>query len=159
MPLSVGSKAPDFTLPSSDGQQVGKVTLSELTGTDNIVLAFFPLAFTPVCREELCEFKDQLGQFNQLNAKVFGISVDSPFSLNAFSKVEGLNFPLLSDFNKEVSNAYGVLYDTLLDFKGVAKRSVFVIDKDGLIQYRWVSEDPKVKPDLNEITDVLKRLG
>jgi len=159
MTLAVGSKAPDFTLPSSDGQQVGKVALSELVGHENIVLAFFPLAFTSVCREELCEFKDQLSQFNQLDAKVFGISVDSPFSLNAFSKAEGLNFPLLSDFNKEVSSAYGVLYESLLDFKGVAKRSVFVVDKGGLIQYRWVSEDPKVKPDLNEITGALKTLA
>jgi len=159
MALSVGDKAPDFTLPACDGQNVGSVTLSETIGKEHVVLAFFPLAFTAVCRAELCEFKDQLGQFNDLDAKVFGISVDSPFSLNAFSSAEGLNFTLLSDFNKEVSAQYGVLYETLGNFKGVSKRSVFLVDQSGTLQYIWISEDPKNRPDLTEITTALEKLG
>ena len=159
MALEVGAKAPDFTLPASDGENVGKVTLSETLGNDNVVLAFFPLAFTSVCREEMCEFRDQLGQFNEMNAKVYGISVDSPFSLNEFSKSEALNFELLSDFNKEVSSKYGVLYEQLADFKGVSKRSVFVIDQRGTVKYSWVTEDPTNKPDLGEISQALQGLG
>lgn len=159
MAIKTGDQAPNFTLPLCDGENVTSLTLNDRVGKENVVLAFFPLAFTPVCREELCEFRDQLGQFSQLKAKVYGISVDSPFSLNAFSKAEQLNFELLSDFNKETAANYGVLHETLGDFKGVAKRSVFVVDKQGTVQYDWVSEDPRNKPNLGEITAALERLA
>ncbi len=158
MALSVGDKAPDFTLPSSDGEKIDKVTLNDTLGADNVVLAFFPFAFSSVCSEELCEFRDQLGQFNNMNAKVYGISVDTPFSQTEFSKSQGLNFELLSDFNKDVSAQYGVLYEQLGNFKGVSKRSVFVVDKQGTVKYSWVSEDPTNKPDLGEVTQALQGL-
>ncbi len=158
MAVSVGDQAPAFTLPASDGAQVGKFNLDEARRKGPVVMAFFPLAFTSVCREELCEFRDGLGRFSALQAQVVGLSVDSPFSLNAFSKAEGLSFPLLSDFNKEVAGRYGVLHEDLMGFKGVAKRSVFVVDQGGVVRYRWVSEDPKVKPDLAQVAAALEAL-
>jgi len=159
MAISVGDKAPDFTLPASDGEKVEKVTLSESLGSENVILAFFPFAFSSVCGEELCEFRDQLSQFNDMNAKVYGVSIDTPFSQTEFSKQQGLNFELLSDFNKDVSSQYGVLYEQLGNFKGVSKRSVFVIDQQGTVKYSWVTEEPTNKPDLGEITQALQGLS
>lgn len=158
MAIEVGKKAPDFTAPSSDGSKVEPLTLSQELGEKSIVLAFFPLAFTSVCTEELCEFRDGMVQFNNLDAKVFGISVDSPFTQNAFIKTNGFKFKLVSDFNKEISQKYGVMHETLGSLKGVAKRSVFVLDRGGVVRYRWVSEDPKVKPSQQEIVNALKKL-
>lgn len=158
MAVAVGQKAPDFTLPASDGKAVGKFTLSDAVHKGPVVLAFFPLAFTSVCRDELCEFRDGLDRFSALKAQVVGLSVDSPFALNAFSQAEGLTFPLLSDFNKEITTQYGVLYKDLMGFKGVAQRSVFVVDSGGVVRYRWVSENPKNKPDLGEVAAALEAL-
>lgn len=159
MSLQIGQRAPDFTLPACDGSHTAPFTLSEALGQKRFVLAFFPLAFSPVCTEELCEFRDGLKELESLDAEVLGISVDSPYALNAFIRAEGLNFKLLSDFNKEVSARYGVLYESLGDFKGVAKRSVFVLDPQGTVRYAWVSEDPRKRPDLEEVRDALSRLA
>lgn len=159
MAVDVGQKAPDFTLPGCDGNKAEPLTLSKELGKENIILAFFPLAFSPVCTNELCQFRDGLSQFNKLNAKVFGISVDSPYANNAFIKAHNLNFKLLSDFNKDVSRLYGVLHEDLGGLKGVSKRSVFVIDKQGTVRYKWVSEDPTKMPDQKEIIKALERLG
>ncbi len=155
MPAETNVKAPDFELQSNKGEAV---KLSEQLAHGPVVLAFFPLAFTGVCSEEMCEFRDSLAEFNQLNAKVFAISVDSRFALNAFAEKNGLEFSLLSDFNKEVSKAYGVQYENFLGMHGIAKRSVFVIGKDGVVKYRWVSEDAKVKPNQAEVKEALKGL-
>jgi peroxiredoxin len=161
MAVEVGEKAPDFTLPCCDGEQVGSFQLSRQLGGENLVLvlAFFPLALTPVCTKEMCQFSDDLRQFQQLNAQVYGISVDSPFTLNAFIRAHELKFQMLSDFNKDVSARYGVLHEQLMGLKGISKRSVFVLGRDAVVQYKWVSEDPGVMPDFAEIEAALKGLS
>lgn len=159
MAVEVGEKAPDFTLPCCDGEEVGSFRLSQHLGDENLVLAFFPLAFTPVCTKEMCQFSDDLRQFQELNAQVYGISVDSPFTLNAFIRAHELKFKMLSDFNKDVSARYGVLHEELMGLKGISKRSVFVVGRDGVVQYKWVSEDPGVMPDFAEIETALKGLS
>jgi peroxiredoxin len=148
MSVEVGQQAPNFSLLNTERQPV---TLESLRGKP-VILAFFPLAFSPVCTEELCTFRDALAELNDANAQVVGISVDSPFSLRAFAEAQKLQYPLLSDFNKEASQAYGVLNENLLGvFKGVANRAVFVIDAKGKIAHKWVSEDPRVQPNYDEV--------
>src|SRR5919199_739210 len=137
MSADVGSKAPDFPLRNKDRQPV---TLSQLRGKP-VVLAFFPAAFSSVCTKELCTFRDSLARLNQANAQVFGISVDSFFTLKAFHDQQGYNFPLLSDFNKQAIREYGVFNEDMIGSKGVAKRAVFVIDKDGVIRHREILGD------------------
>jgi len=155
MTLQVGDSAPDFTLKNT---ALEEVNLASLQGK-NVVLLFVPLAFTGVCTAELCEVSAGLGAYRDLDAKVLGISVDSPFSLQAWAQKEGISIPLLSDFNKEVSAAYGTQYEDLLGFKGVAKRSSFVIDKAGSIRYMSISEDAKVVPDFEAIKACLGSLN
>lgn len=155
MTLDTNVKAPDFELVSNKGD---KIRLSEQWSQAPTVLAFFPLAFTGVCTEEMCDFRDSLADFADLNARVFAISVDSRFSLDVFAEKNGLEFPLLSDFNKEAATGFGVLYEDFLGLKGVAKRSVFVIDTEGVIRYRWVTDDARNKPNLDEVRDALKGL-
>lgn len=158
MAAELNHKAPDFTTKVCDGEKIEDFTLSKQLGKENIVLAFFPLAFSPVCTTEMCSFRDSLAQLNSLKARVYGISVDSPFTLNAFIKANALKFKLLTDFNREISRAYGVLHEDLMGLKGVAKRSVFVIDKNGIVRYRWVSDDPRQLPDLGAIRQALEGL-
>lgn len=156
MAIQVGQPAPDFTLRNSDKQPV---KLSDYKGK-NVVLLFFPLAFTGTCTEELCSVRDNMAIYNDLNAQVLAISVDSPFTLEKFKQEQGYDFPLLSDFNKEVSRTYDCLYqDFVLDMKGVAKRSAFVIDKEGIIRYAEVLEDAGNIPDFDAIKQTLKQLG
>jgi peroxiredoxin len=145
MSLQIGNTAPDFTLYNTEKQAI---KLSELRG-QNVVLLFFPLAFTSTCTKELCGVRDDIANYEGLNAKVFGISVDSIFSLGQFKKEQGLNFDLLSDFNKDASIAYGCLYEQfVLEMKGVSKRSAFLIDGNGIIQYAEVLESAGDIPDL-----------
>jgi peroxiredoxin len=151
MALDKGTKAPDFTLKHKTDDGLTEVTLSDNFGKRNTVLLFFPFAFTSVCMSEMCSVRDALGEFTELNADVFGISVDSPFTLEVMAKKENIPFPLLSDFNKEVSAAYDVLYEDLLGLRGVAKRSAFVVDTDGVIAYAWSTDDPKNVPDFPEL--------
>ncbi|MGE0494804.1 MAG: peroxiredoxin [Vulcanimicrobiota bacterium] len=152
--MSVGTnvKAPDFELVSNKNE---KVRLSEQLKNGPVVLAFFPMAFTGVCTQEMCEFRDGMADFGSLKAQVYGISVDSRFSLDVFAQKNNLEFPLLSDFNKEAATAFDVLYEDFLGMRGVAKRSVFVIGTDGMIRYAWVSENAGVKPDLEEVKAAL----
>jgi len=133
MNIKKGDKAPDFTLRDTD---TNEVSLSDYAGK-NVIVLFFPLAFTGVCTAELCSVRDDIATYNNMNASVLAISVDSPFTLGKFKEEQKLNFPLLSDFNKTVSRAYGSLYeDFVLDLKGVSKRSAFVIDKKGIIRVK-----------------------
>ena len=155
MTLSVGSSAPDFSLKTKTPEGLSDITLSSFKGEASVVLLFFPFAFTGVCTEETCSVRDDLSSYESLNAKVFGISVDSPFAQEAMAIKENLNFPLLSDFNKDVSTAYGVLYEDFIGFKGVSKRSAFVISKSGEITFSWSSEDPKQLPDFSAIKEAL----
>jgi glutaredoxin-dependent peroxiredoxin len=153
MQLKTGQPAPDFTLYDSDKN---KVTLSELRG-NNVLLLFFPAAFTSVCTAELCSVRDNLKNYEQLDARVFGISVDTVFTLAKYKEEQKLNFPLLSDFNKNVSKAYGTLYETfILDMQGVSKRSAFLIDEEGIIQYAEVLENAGEQPDFQAIQEVLE---
>ena len=155
MTLSVGTTAPNFTLKTKTLEGLSDVSLSSHKGSSSVVLLFFPFAFTGVCTEETCSVRDDLSAYENLNAKVYGISVDSPFAQEAMALKENLNFPLLSDFNKETSLAYGVLYEDFIGFKGVSKRSAFVVSKDGEILFAWSSEDPKQLPDFQAIKAVL----
>ena len=151
--MDIGNKAPDFELPSTEGK---KVCLEDELGKGKILLLFYPFAFSSVCTAEMCSIRDGMTEFTAVKAKVFGISVDSPYAQKAWVEQLNLNFPLLSDFNKEVSKAYGVLYEDLGGLKGVAKRSAFVLSREGTVLYKWVSEDPKKLPDLEAIKKVLR---
>ncbi len=156
MSVQIGQEAPDFTLKNTDMEDV---TLSAYQGKQNVVLLFVPLAFSGVCTNELCSVRDNLNQYTNSNAEVFGISVDSPFSQKEWKEKENLNFSLLSDFNREVVQAYGAQYDDLMGLQGVAKRSAFVIDKEGKVQYAEVLESARDLPDFNKINDTLQRLS
>jgi peroxiredoxin len=156
MGLSVGEKAPGFKLYNSDKKEVD---LEQQRGK-NVVLLFFPLAFTSVCTAELCSVRDNYGMYNDLNAVVYGISVDSLHTLNKFRQEQKLNFELLSDFNKDASKAYDSLYEMFgFDMKGVSKRSAFVVDKDGVIRYAQVLENAGEQPDFEKIKTVLQTLN
>jgi len=152
MAVAVGSKAPDFTLTNQDREPV---TLSQLQGRP-VVLAFFPAAFSSVCTKELCTFKDSMAQLGKADAQVFGISVDTFFTLKAFQDQQKLTFPLLSDFNKTVIQDYGVFNPDMIGLKGIAKRATFVIDKDGIVTHAEVLEDARNEPDYSA---VFKNLG
>ena len=156
MALSIGTKAPEFTLKTKNAEGLHDIALSDNFGTKKTVLLFFPLAFTSVCMKEMCDVSSSLSAYSDLNAAVYGISVDSPFAQEEMAKVDGLKFPLLSDFNKDVSAAYDVLYADLLGFKGVSKRSAFVIDEDGVIIYSESAEDPHDLPNFDAIKAALK---
>ena len=148
MSVQVHEKAPTFALPEAPGQMVD---VGEVFGTAPVVLLFFPLAFSPVCTTEFCTFRDQWEKWESLGAKVFGISIDSPFAVARFREIEQLPFPLLSDFNKEVAPMYGAFHEDLMGLKGVAKRAAFVINRDGEIVYAWISDDPGVQVNFDEI--------
>ncbi|CAI8283944.1 MAG: Putative peroxiredoxin [Opitutia bacterium UBA7350] len=156
MAIAANTPAPDFTLKTKNAKGLHDVSLSENYGKKKTVLLFFPLAFTSVCMEEMCAVNNGLNEYADLNAAVYGISVDSPFVLEKMAEVDGLQFPLLSDFNKDVATAYDVLYPDLLGFKGVAKRSAFVVDETGKIIYAESSDDPKQLPNFDAIKAILK---
>jgi len=153
----LGQPAPDVTLVNRERKAV---KLSELFGKPT-VLVFFPGAFTTVCTRELCTFRDSLSRFNTLRAQVVGISVDSPFAQQAFADAHGLNFPLFSDYNREAVRAFGIEDPGFAGglLPGVAKRSVFVLDRDGVVRYRWVSDNPGVEPDYDEVAGAVAKVS
>ena len=156
MKVIVGQPAPDFSLYDSDKN---KITLSELRG-QNILLLFFPAAFSSTCTTEVCSVRDNISIYDHFNAKVFGISVDMLYTLAKFKADQQLNFSLLSDFNKEVSTAYDCLYERFsYEMRGVSKRSAFVIDKAGIIQYAEVLENASDLPNFGSIRDTLELLN
>ena len=154
MAADVGSKAPDFTLTNQERQPV---TLSAQRGRP-VVLAFFPAAFSWVCQKELCTFRDSMARLGQAEAQVYGISVDTFFTLKAFHDQQKLSFPLLSDFNKQAIRDYGVFNEDMIGLKGIAKRAVFVIDKDGVVRHREVLEDARNEPDYERVFSSLHAL-
>jgi peroxiredoxin len=155
MALEKGGKAPVFTLFNTDKKEV---SLKDYKGK-NLIVLFFPLAFTSVCTTQLCSMRDNIAEYASLNAEVVAISVDSLFTLGKYKKEQNLPFPLLSDFNKEVSAAYGALYDNfILGMKGVSKRAAFVIDQEGYIQYAEVLESAGDLPDFDAIKQTLLSL-
>ena len=156
--VSIGDEAPDFTAPLANGD-VDEVTLSEALADAPVVLAFFPGAFTSVCTHEMETFEERLAQFAGAGATVYGVSVDTPFALNAFREDAGLSFGLISDSNRELVEAYGVAMDfASYGVDDVAKRSVFVVDGDGVVQYAWVSDDPGVEPEYDEVLAAVESL-
>ena len=156
MELKIGNKAPNFSLRDTSKKEVN---LSDFLD-NNLVLLFFPLAFTGVCTEELCLVRDELSDYDKLNAQIVAISVDTIFTLAKFKEEQKYNFPLLSDWNKEVARAYGSLYEEfVLGMKGVAKRSAFVIDKTGIIRYKEVLEKAGNLPNFDAIKATLQSLN
>jgi peroxiredoxin len=156
MAVRVGDKAPDFTL--TDGDRKPR-SLNEFLGKKT-VLAFFPGAFTGVCTKEMCALRDSMSRFNELNAQVVGISVDAPFSNKAFASQNNLQFPILSDYTRLAVKAYGI---GLEDFAGLtgytaAKRSVFVLGGDGVVRYAWITDNPGVEPNYDEIAKALSSI-
>lgn len=156
MTIEVGQKAPDFSLPHVPGQD--PVKLSSYRDEKNVVLLFFPLAWSSVCTQELCGMRDDYSRYTDLDAEILGVSIDSPFALQAWSKEQGFQFPLLSDFNRDVSRQYDVLYEDLMGLRGVSKRAAFVIDKNGEVRYAEVCPTPGDLPDLEAIRGTLKDL-
>jgi len=154
--IKVGDKAADFTLPDTDRKLR---SLKEFSGK-KIVLAFFVGAFTATCTKEMCEFRDSMARLVDLNAQVIGISVNDPFSNKAFSEKNRLPFPILSDYKREVTRTYELELPNFAGLDGytVAKRSIFVIDSKGIVQYVWISDNPAVEPNYQEIQKILEQI-
>ncbi|MCB0668351.1 MAG: peroxiredoxin [Saprospiraceae bacterium] len=156
MEVNVGERAPLFSLRAPDKSEVN---LEDYQGK-NVVLLFFPLAFSSVCTKELCLMRDELSDYNHLNTEVLAISVDSIYALRRFKEEYGYNFVLLSDFNKEVSRSYGALHEEFaLGMRGVSKRSVFIVDKEGLIRYKEVLDNPGEMPDFQQVRETLATIN
>lgn len=154
--LQPGQKAPEFTLFNSDKKEISLTDLRD----KNVIVLFFPMAFTSVCTAELCEMRDTIGTYASLNATILGISVDSPYTLAVFKEQQKLPFDLLSDFNKETSIAYHALYETFsMRMRGVSKRAAFVIDKSGIVQYAEVLDNAGEVPSFTAIKETLVSLN
>ena len=149
--------APDFNLKNTEKNDIA---LSSFKGK-TVVLAFYPGAFTGVCDTEMCSLRDSMNSFNDLNATVLGISVDSPWANAEFAKKYEINFNLLSDYNRDVSKAYDMIFNGLGGLEGYecSNRGVLIIDGEGLIQYRWVAENPGIEPNYSEIIEKVKSLS
>jgi peroxiredoxin len=154
MAVNRGDRAPGFRLPEKKPGQL--VDVGEQIGKEKVVLLFFPLAFSPTCTTEMCTMRDSWKEWEGLGAKVYGISVDSPFATEMFRTIENVPFPILSDFNRDVARTYGVLYEDIFGLKGVAKRAAFVIGRDGKVAYAWVSEDPGKEPSYQEVRSAVQ---
>ena len=164
MSINVGDKAPDFSLVALGDGGPEVVTLSEETGEQNILLLFVPMAFTGVCTEEFCAISAGLGAHTALNCQVYGISGDNPFAQAAWAEKEGISLKLLSDYDHKATEAYGIAYDQFLPEKnlimgGVPKRSAFLIDKDGAVQFAQVNDSPGDLPDFDAIKAKLAELS
>ena len=153
---NIGDEAPDFQLPDIDMKMQ---KLSDYRGKE-IVLAFFPAAESPVCTKEMCAFRDSLDELKNYGAQVIGASVDGPFANKIFTENRHLNFPVLSDYKREVINKYGIVMENLGPLEGykAAKRSIFIIDRNGKIQYKWISDNPLIEPNYQEVKRALSKL-
>lgn len=151
--LDIGAQAPDFSLPATGGMTV---RLSDELKKGPVLLLFYPLDWSPVCTTELCGIRDGFREFRNIGVQVLGISVDSVFSHAAFAEKNSITFPLLSDFNREVCTAYGVKHEEIFGLKGIAKRAIFIVGRDGRIRYRWVTDDPTVLPDIETVKRFLQ---
>ncbi len=158
MALNVGTKAPDFTLKTKTASGPVDVKLSDNFGKKNTVLLFFPLAFTGVCTQEMCDITNGLNAYKGLGAEVYGISVDSPFAQEAWAQKEKIGVSLLSDLNKKVAQSYGVLLPDLMGFGSVSARAAFVVDKKGVVQYAEVTPTPKDLPNFSAVKSTLEKI-
>lgn len=148
MALTVGTVAPKFELPAKPGEPVD---VGAILGREKVVILFFPLAFSSVCTEEMCHFRDNWGEWSSLGCRVFGVSIDSPFVVDKFRAELNVPFPILSDFNKTVAASYDALHADLMGLKGVTKRAAYVVGTDGKIAYAWEAEIPKTQVDFAAI--------
>ena len=155
MSVDVGAKAPDFTLPNQDRENV---TLSEQVKNGPAVLVFFPAAFSSVCQQERCTFRDSMAELGKSSAKVLGISTDTFFAQKAWADQQKLNFPLLSGYNKDVIRKYGVVNPDMIGLKDISKRAVFVIDRSGVVRHREVLEDARNEPNYDNVKKALASL-
>ena len=153
--IEIGKDAPDFELPDTD---MNTHKLSDYRGK-SMILAFFPAAESPVCTSEMCKFRDSLADLKESGAEIIGISVDGPFANKVFSKNRQLNFPLLSDYKKETIHKYGIVMKDLGKLKdyNAAKRSIFIVDSNGTTRYKWISDNPLVEPNYDEIRSQLQK--
>src|SRR3954466_6950056 len=163
MPLAVGTKAPDFTLPSKGPDGLKQIKLSDNFGKKNTLLLFFPMAFTGTCTTEMCGVSMDLSAYSSLNAAVYGISGDNPFAQEAWAQKENIKAPLLSDYEHKVAQAYDVVYDSFLPqinlgMGGVPKRAVFIVDRDGIIQYAECDDDARALPNFDKVKSKLAEL-
>ncbi|WP_436924575.1 redoxin domain-containing protein [Halosimplex amylolyticum] len=157
--VTVGDTAPDFTAPLANGA-VAEFALSERLDEAPLVLAFFPGAFTSVCTHEMETFEDRLDEFADAGATIYGVSIDTPFALNAFREDTGLTYGLISDTNRRIVDTYGLSMDfASMGVDDVAKRAVLVIDGDRQVQYAWVSDDPGIEPDYDEVYEAVEALS
>lgn len=161
--ITPGTPAPDFTLSTATAEGPKQITLSQEIGTKNILLLFVPMAFTGVCTAEFCEISKGIGAYDSLEATVYGISGDNPFAQQAWAAKEGITIPLLSDYDHTVTKSYGIAYESFLPqiglgMNGVPKRSAFIIDRKGIVQYAESSDDPKQLPDFTAIQARLSEL-
>lgn len=164
MPLAVGTKAPDFTLPTKAADGPKQITLSDNFGKCNTLLAFFPMVFTSTCTTEMCGVSSDLASYAEMNARVYGISGDNPFAQEAWARAEGIRVSLLSDYEHRVAKLYDVIYDSFLpqiglDMAGVPKRAVFVIDRNGIIQHCESNDDARALPNFEKVKARLKELS
>ncbi|MDX1610915.1 MAG: redoxin domain-containing protein [Candidatus Thermoplasmatota archaeon] len=160
MTLNIGDKAPNFTALVTDGEDIEEFELENELGDGPVVLGFFPFAFTGTCEEQMCDLRDNLTELEQSGAKTFGLSVDSPFTLKVFHQQHDFGFPLVSDFNREAVEAYGLQYgDLIMGLEGPAKRACLVLDSDGTIIWSWSTDDPGQKPDIREIQGIVAKLN
>ena len=155
MSIDVGAKAPDFALVNQDRETV---RLSEVLQKGPVILAFLPGAFSGTCTAEMCNFRDSAAELDQINAQVLGVTTDTFFALKAWSDQQRLNFPLLSDYNKEVIRSYGVVNPDMIGLKDISKRAVFVIDKNGVVRHREVLDDARNEPDYGKVKQALSAL-
>ena len=152
MALKTGTAVPAFKLPSKPGEEVD---VAASLGREKVVILFFPLAFSSVCTEEMCHFRDHWGEWSSLGCRVFGVSIDSPFVVDKFRAELNVPFPILSDFNKTVAASYDALHADLMGLKGVTKRAAYVVGSDGKIAYAWEAEIPKTQVDFVAIKNAV----
>ncbi len=163
MPLTVGTQAPDFTLPTKTGEGPKQIKLSDNFGKKNTLLLFFPMAFTGTCTTEMCGVSMDLSAYGSLSATVYGISGDNPFAQEAWAQKEKITVPLLSDYEHKVAKTYDVAYDSFLPqmnlgMGGVPKRAVFIIDRNGIIQYAESNDDARALPNFEKVKAKLAEL-
>lgn len=158
MTIQPGDQAPNFTAKVTDGDNVDDFELSDETGEAPLVIGFFPFAFTEVCENQMIDLKENLETLQAEGARVFGLSADSPFSLQVFHEKNDFGFPLISDYNREAVDAFGLFYEELMGLEKPAKRSTVIIDTDGTVAWTWSTDDPGQKPDIEEIKGVLSKV-
>ncbi len=158
MTVNPGDRAPSFSAKVTDGQAVADFELEQALGDGPVVFGFFPFAFTEVCEDQMADLRDSLEAFKDEGATVFGLSTDSPFSLQVFHQEHGFGFPLISDYNREAVESFGLFYDELMGLEKPAKRATVVLDAEGTVAWTWTTDDPEQKPEIDEIRSIVRKV-